>query len=575
MGIPHYFAFLTKQYNNIIINEITGVNRLFLDLNCAIHSCCSRVLDNILETGIPYNNEIIENMIIEAVYDYIVFLYSNIKPNKLLYIAIDGVVPYAKMIQQRLRRFKSFKEKSYINELKDKHNKKYIYWDTNSITPGTPFMEKLNTYLHNKFINNKEINYTNTNEELTSKTKTKTKTKTKKEVNAISNIQVILSTSEDQGEGEHKIFNYIKKDSCKDYMDIIYGLDADLIMLSIIANKNKIYLMRESMYFNNEKDKIKIDNSVIKFIYVNIDNLKINLINELNSISSYKIESDIKNIYDYVFICFFLGNDFIPHSLCINIYDNGIYDIINIYINSYMKNGNINLIDLETNEINGNLLLDFMENITILENNNSSIINKQHYTKRIQDRYFKNDYDKKMYEYDNYPIFNRGQDVIKMGEENWRDRYYKYNFNLDRNDLYKINDICKNYMDSIKFTFIYYFEGLCPSWKHYYRFNYAPTFNDIYNYLLCKNRNYINEINIKDETKPFSNIKQLLMVLPPSSSNLLPNDYKKLMTDKDSPLYEFYPLDFDVLKYHKRKMWECIPNIPKYDESYLDELKIY
>ena len=33
-----------------------------------------------------------------------------------------------------------------------------------------------------------------------------------------------------------------------------------------------------------------------------------------------------------------------------------------------------------------------------------------------------------------------------MGEDDWRDKYYKINFNLDKNDLYKIDNICQNYI---------------------------------------------------------------------------------------------------------------------------------
>ena len=51
----------------------------------------------------------------------------------IIYIAIDGPAPRMKMEQQRQRRLKSSKEKKI--------------WDTNQITPGTPFMERLNNFL--------------------------------------------------------------------------------------------------------------------------------------------------------------------------------------------------------------------------------------------------------------------------------------------------------------------------------------------------------------------------------------------------------------------------------------------
>ena len=57
--------------------------------------------------------------------------------------------------------------------------------------------------------------------------------------------------SENNGEGEHKIFNYIKiNDNNKKI--IIHGLDADLIILSLMSHKDNIYLMREK----EENDKL-------------------------------------------------------------------------------------------------------------------------------------------------------------------------------------------------------------------------------------------------------------------------------------------------------------------------------
>ena len=58
------------------------------------------------------------------------------------------------------------------------------------------------------------------------------------------NIQVIMSGCREVGEGEHKIMNYINENPIEGN-NFIHGLDADLIMLSLI-NKSNIYLLRES-----------------------------------------------------------------------------------------------------------------------------------------------------------------------------------------------------------------------------------------------------------------------------------------------------------------------------------------
>ena len=76
-------------------------------------------------------------------------IIDQVKPTKLIYMSIDGVAPRAKMEQQRLRRFKSIKEKKMKKDILNKYNIESINFDTNCITPGTIFMYKLSKYLEN------------------------------------------------------------------------------------------------------------------------------------------------------------------------------------------------------------------------------------------------------------------------------------------------------------------------------------------------------------------------------------------------------------------------------------------
>ena len=108
------------------------------------------------------------------------------KPKKVL-IAVDGVVPMAKIRQQRVRRFKS----AWLRTNNS--------WDTNAITPGTKFMEKLGTVL--KSIGSK--------------------------------LNWIISDVTEKGEGEHKIMQWLRKETITGPV-IVYGLDADLILLSML-----------------------------------------------------------------------------------------------------------------------------------------------------------------------------------------------------------------------------------------------------------------------------------------------------------------------------------------------------
>ena len=83
------------------------------------------------------------------------------------------------MKQQRQRRFKSILEKREINKIKEKLNIPYSIrrWDTNAISPGTEFMSFLSKNI-DTFIKTDDI---------------------------FKDINVIFSSADIPGEGEHKI----------------------------------------------------------------------------------------------------------------------------------------------------------------------------------------------------------------------------------------------------------------------------------------------------------------------------------------------------------------------------------
>lgn len=93
---------------------------------------------------------IAEEQIFIGVFAYISHLFSVIKPQKVFFLAIDGVAPRAKMNQQRSRRFRTAKE---MKEVVDKAKAKGEIipegdgFDSNCITPGTPFMARLSAQL--------------------------------------------------------------------------------------------------------------------------------------------------------------------------------------------------------------------------------------------------------------------------------------------------------------------------------------------------------------------------------------------------------------------------------------------
>ena len=143
------------------------------------------------------------------------------KPKKLVYIGVDGVVPRAKMVQQRFRRFSGWKQSTMEKEVKAQFGvEEKSIWNRNSITPGTVFMKKLSDGIR-KAIQQKKIT-------------------------TIRNLEFIFSDSSVPGEGEHKLIPFLRdKGKTKDEKVVIYGMDADLIMLSLSTQMDNIFLLRE------------------------------------------------------------------------------------------------------------------------------------------------------------------------------------------------------------------------------------------------------------------------------------------------------------------------------------------
>ena len=268
MGIPWYFYTIYKKYNyenDLMINENViseiEIEYLFLDYNSMIHPCAQKVLALTDET----NESKLEELIIKTCLDYTRYIINVIKP-RITYIMIDGVAPRAKINQQRERRYKSHFFKEFSGSVK---------WNSNKITPGTKFMDNLIQALN---IFKKELG------------------------------NIIISDSNEPGEGEHKMMKIISniKDDKK---TCIYGLDADLIMLSLISVRSEnIVLIRDNTFNSKllERDRV--------YTYVAIKKLKQYVCKDLRSnLDNHVIISDENLIYDYIFLCFLLGNDFLEN----------------------------------------------------------------------------------------------------------------------------------------------------------------------------------------------------------------------------------------------------------------------
>ena len=147
---------------------------------------------------------------------------------------------------------------------------------------------------------------------------------------------IIISTSEENGEGEHKIYEYIRNnpDYHKNTTTLIYGLDADLIMLTLnhLHIAPLIYLYRETPHFiKNIDDSLKPNKNYI----IDIPLFSVILSKYLNNDKEPSSIQKKNRIFDYIFLCFLLGNDFLPHFPSLNIRTSGIESLMNAYRKNY------------------------------------------------------------------------------------------------------------------------------------------------------------------------------------------------------------------------------------------------
>ena len=549
MGIPSYFKKIIDDFPEIIKTKSflkINFDNLFLDFNGCIHNCSNKLKSS--ERNFKNNIEF-ETELIKEVIKYTNEIFDFIKPTSLFYISIDGIPPRSKMIQQRYRRFMGqWKKTKIIEKLgKNKVSEEIIEnykkdWDSSAISPGTDFMNRLSLALKIHF----------------------------KKTQKFKSIKVILSDSLEEGEGEFKIFKYIKENIKDNEHNIIHGLDADLIMLSLLQDK-KIHLLREPVFF-------KLDNQE-QFIFLAINYFK----DILAQNYSHYFNNSTDLIYYYVFLCFLIGNDFIVNLTFLKFKNNSLEILLEIYrrISNYL-NQNILIKKNEEFKINYLFLSKFINELSTMEDSEMKKATIEYEKIRpFFKKFDKNDKNEIIKKYDHelelYPILNRKKDNIQGGiDKNWRANYYYHIFDTTYGD--EIRDICHNYLESLEFTLDYYYNQIYhKTW--YYRYQYSPTILDLSNYIQSLNYTIINEeeqkynddfkINIEyDKLYPDINITselQLLMILPPSSNHLINNKYRKLMINNDNGVQHYYPKDFKISTYLKRWLWLCKPMLPDID----------
>lgn len=523
MGIPLYFRKIINDYPDILYNLENFVNKkknnVFFDFNCLIHHACADARKKYPQHS--KNIQKLELCMMDEIKIYLNSILNRIDNINLIYIAIDGVAPVAKMVQQRERRYRGIKYKQTVNSIKSKYNLPIEIWDSNTITPGTTFMKKLADNLKEW---SQQSDYNN----------------------------IIISDASIPMEGEHKICDYIRKNTIlfKDENILVYGLDADLIMLSMYLPCNHKYLLREEVHFN------KINSN--KLLLLDVDRLEQFVINEVvpNTMScSLDVHKDI--IQDYIFIHFLMGNDFLPCIPSLSIKNDGNITLLKAY-RDVISMRNETLI-YGNNLVNIKLFMECLRNILDIENELYESLNIYINKSKYFSKPFNHISEKFIQQQDCLPLYKKHKNIIQYGSDGWTDRYYEYYFGINTDNILEINQICKEYCIGLMWN-LYYYNNQQIDYKWYYPYPVAPLLSDLYNYIL--ENGYV-MMNIDFKNNEFvTEYEQLLSVLPPQSHYLLPKKYQYLMTNKKSPIYDLFPKDFELDLFGKRYYHECVPHIP-------------
>lgn len=558
MGIPSYFSYIVKNHPEIIkrfIQNEMSVANLYLDCNSIIYdafhtlnsesSLSSKKANTKTNISIARISAAIISSVIEKIEEYV----EVIQPTNTLYIAFDGVAPLAKLEQQRERRYKSWYQ-CEINKIltnkqneqdisknntpsyfKEKSKKKIVKdeWNTASITPGTQFMAELNRRVSSHFHCSKRCIKLGIEE-------------------------VIISGSDEAGEGEHKIFQHIRDKglSSSNETTVIYGLDADLIMLSInhLRYCPNLYLFRETPHFIQSISSELEPNEqyVLDITALNRNIYKDNQLKDGNS-------------HNYVFLCFFLGNDFLPHFPALNIRTGGIDKLLL----AFSEIGNVDFVEVSSNNEVRILWANVRKLVKCLSKVEEEYIVAEYKSRERKERVplANRSDEEKMKKFELIPTYEREiEKYVKPTSAGWENRYYMALF--EEKDMDK-ERIAMNYLEGLEWTMKYYTQG-CPDWRWKYKYHYPPLLKDLLRYIPIDSGLSSGQLVPIQKEYPILPLTQLCYVLPRANLYLLPRELKEILLKENN---DWYSDECSFVWAYCRYFWEAHVDMPEID---IDEL---
>lgn len=566
MGIAGFFLWLQRWYGDCIDNIPQAVvdaalegnalppdhcsayayDNLYIDMNGLIHPCCH-------DTA-PLPEPENEEEMFERMFDQLDLLVKVVRPKKCLVLCIDGVAPRSKMNQQRSRRFRAADERlesdaisnacadRIVSEFKLPRPRVRERWDHNVITPSTAFMERvalaLEWYIMKKL--NEDANWRH--------------------------LAIIFSDAHVPGEGEHKIMQYIRGLRSQPGYDfntthVIHGMDADLICLGLSTHEKHVSILRNQLTETFQPDHNR-------FCYFNLHTYRERLKKDFEDIEDMQFE---RVVDDFIFLCFFVGNDFLPHVPLISIKTRGIELLLDHYVRDFALHGYLT----QLGEVDYAHLHIFLSNFASkcmgkLSKEYYGVIRaKERAKQHVEERVAKTEEQAKEVLEMLLPDGSNAQEIsdtllglftsackertrlvvdkqplgFSYLDKTYRDAYYQAKFGWDPSSNRaafesQIRLCCAEYLRGMQWVMRYYTKG-CPSWEWYFPYHYAPLLQDLAAFTAA--------VNVEMRmSAPLHPVEQLLAVLPRLSVNALPEELHEAVNDPKSVLGKFYPNMVDV-----------------------------
>lgn len=499
MGIPGYFARAIKSRPKSVTRSAPPVARLFLDFNSAVHQGVSP--------------EATEESVIDGACETLREIVARVNPTEMFMVSVDGVAPLAKVNQQRSRRYLSHMARAFTGSRGG--------FDRNAITPGTSFMESLAIRLRREC----------------------------EDVAASRGVRSVFSSSHAPGEGEHKIMDFIRRNPCEG-TDCVYGLDADLILLSMVVRAQT----GKCPCIVREATAVKLDGEPQEgYVFLDVASLIDEILEEAPATLS---ERD--RIMNHVVASFLVGNDFLPPLSCQSIKTGCLERMCRRATEPLCG---------ESYSVEWDALARLVRGIADEEDEFFQRTDARYWCMRPPDT------DDPVSLWEAYPVVNKdeGNRRIRPGSPGWRPRYYDALFQTK-----DVSEVVSEYLAGVQWTVHYYagkYSKDTPEWI--YPHAYGPTALDVYNHL-AGNRDHSAIMKRIRELPSYAYNAEaaLLMVTPPSSFDILSPKLRAMATDINFGIAHLFPVEFGVQTYLKRWTHECKARVPPVDVAAIKRLPL-